>query len=90
MRTPSLFSRALTLSLVFACGLLAACAAEDPEPDDVQISDYAVVEADGTVKVLVCHLTNIEFHEIEIAFSAVRSHLSHGDFLGPCELPPPR
>ena len=91
MRTPSLFSHLLTLCVVVLCGFLPACVGEDAdpaEPDEVDVSDFAVQAADGSVHVLVCHVQSADAHEIEVGFSAVRSHLNHGDFLGPCELPP--
>jgi hypothetical protein len=89
MRTPSLFMR-LLLPCLLACGLAPACASDEPEPepDDVEIADYAVRSADGVTLVEVCHVQSETPIAIAIAFSAVRSHLAHGDFLGPCEPPP--
>ncbi len=39
----------------------------------------------GATKVVMCHQDNNGGHTIEVALSAVDSHLAHGDFEGPCE-----
>ena len=85
MRTP------WQLCVLFLIATLAGCDSEPYEPgpddDDVVLADYAVTGPDGTVKVLICHVQSNEARELEVAFEAVRSHLSHGDFLGLCAPP---
>ena len=73
-----------TLALVLG----PACAPDDEELDETELAEFAVTSADGSTKAVVCHVQGDTPHEIEVGFSSVRSHLSHGDFLGPCELPP--
>ena len=72
--TVEMYKPATLAAAVLALALACACAAE-PELTDTRA--MAVANPDGTV---VCHKGN----EIAVAFSAVASHLSHDDFLGPC------
>ena len=76
-----------TFILLLSLVLFPACGSErdEEDPGDVDVADYTIVNPDGTASVLVCHVQSSTAHEIEVGFSAVRSHLSHGDFLGPCQ-----
>src|SRR5688572_26911456 len=68
-----------TLKTRAAAALLLALAIGCAAEDTVGESPLAIANPDGTV---VCH----KGHEIGLPFAAIDNHLSHGDFLGPCEI----
>ena len=52
---------------------------------NINIADVGSTNTPGNI--ILCHQTSQETNTIEVESNAVASHISHGDYLGPCSAP---